>query len=126
MTRGRARAIFSHRAWTYATLICAATAFLALAYLDLLVALRVDCRIYKGPVTEVVQWIPLPAFYLAIPLLVLNVVRAFLIRSVPIGLLSFVLAGFGFWLFLFTFDHTFTYCWLDGADLPPCLLGCAK
>jgi len=32
-------------------------------------------------------------------------------------------AGVG--LLWFTFDYTFTYCWLTGVNLPPCLFGCA-
>ena len=107
-------------------MICAATALLGLAYLDLVVALRVDCRFYMGPVNAAVQWIGGAAFVLAIPLLVLNVVRALLVRSYPIGFSSVAVAAVGAWLFWFTIDHTFAYCWFDGTNnLPPCLFGCA-
>jgi hypothetical protein len=125
MTRGRARAIFSHRSWTYGALVSAATALLALLYFDLLVAARVDCRTFKGPVSTVVQWLGAAAFVLAIPLLVLNGVRALLVRSPAVMLLSAGLIGAGAWLLMFTVDYTFAYCMFDGADLPPCLFGCA-
>ena len=125
MARERVRAILSHRSWTYAALICAAVGMLGLVYLDLIVALGVDCRIYQGTASTLVQWIGAAALVLAIPLLVLNVVRAFLVRSRRLGFLSFAVAGVGVWLFWFTIDHTFAYCMFDGVNLPPCLFGCA-
>jgi len=122
----RARAVFSHRAWTYAALICAAAGLLMLVYLNLVVALHVDCHFYRGRVNSAVQDVGGVALYLAMPLVGLNVVRAFLLRSFPLGFLSVGVAAVGVWLFFFTFDRTFGYCWFDSADkLPPCLFGCA-
>jgi len=125
MTRARVRAILSHRRWTYAALFSAAIGALAWLFVDLLVALRVDCRIYHGPVSGGAQWIGVAAFYAAIPLVVLNGIRAWLMRSRSLIFLSIGLVAAGIGLFWFTFDYTFTYCWLTGLDLPPCLLGCA-
>lgn len=122
--RPRTRAILSHRAWTYSALFCTAAAALGILYFDVLVALRVDCRSYNGSVSAAVQWFGAATFYLALPLLMLNVVRGVLVRSVPVALLSLGLAGAGAGVFLFSIDYIFAYCLLDGVKLSPCLLGC--
>lgn len=124
----RLRTIFSHRAWTYAAVICAATPMLMLVYLDVIVVvLHVGCRFYRGRFNTALQDALGPALFLAMPLLVLNVVRAFLVRSFRIGFLSVGLAAVGVWLFFFSFDRTFGYCWFDSTDkLPACLFGCAR
>ena len=105
--------------------VSAATLFLTLLYLDLITALRISCRLYRGPAGQFAEWIAVATVYLTAPLLILNGVRGVLVRSFPIVFLSVGLAAFGFWLLWFTFDRTFTYCWFDGADLPGCLFGCA-
>ncbi len=116
----------SHRAIEWALYFATGITVGILLYIDSLVWFSASCEQYLHPVN---RWLAntggLIGLVSTAVLLLLHVFAQIRVRRYRRLIIDTALIAVIIAVAYISFQTTFLHCWLHGADLPPCLFGCA-